>query len=105
MAITKSRYFQNTVIKDNVGQQILNTWTSSKAEDLISDSDILVTMRQGFRLDKLAKKYLGDEKYWFAIAMLNNMKHFWDFINGQQLRIPTSINRFLVYIKTNIDKS
>jgi len=100
--LVTSRYFLNQIIGDRKGQSILSTWTAFHPEELKREDDIQVELKLGDRLDKLSFAYLGSEQYWWVIAMLNGMKHFWDFKYGDKILIPASVNRFMSYIRTNI---
>lgn len=54
-------------------------------------TDRIVTVTQGDeqRLDRLAAQYLGDARYWWAIAVLNNLTDpLTQVTTGTLLRIP-----------------
>lgn len=105
MAFVISRYFQNVLLRRADGKLILNSWAKYNVEDLQADDDMPYTMKINDRLDKIAKDKLGSEKYLWVLIMLNGFKHDWDWKTGDIIRIPRSVNRFLTYIKTNIDKN
>lgn len=100
--LTTSRYFENAIFKDVEGQRYLSTWSHISPSELRSNNDIPVVMKENFRLDKLSQTYLGDAKYWWAICMLNGMKHFWDWKAEQTIFVPSNMNRFFIFIKNNI---
>lgn len=103
MAFVIGRYFQNILLRRNDGKLILNSWAKYNVEDLQSDDDIPYTMKINDRLDKISRDYLGSEKYYWILIMLNGLKHDWDWKTNDIIRIPKSVNRFLTYIKNNID--
>lgn len=63
------------------------------------DSDIYITATEQVYIDSLAKKYYGDESYWWIIANANNLgKGKLSIPAGKQIRIPgnpSSIMRLL----------
>lgn len=59
--------------------------------------DIFHTVQEGDRIDILAKKYLGNKKYWWVIADYNNLEFPLDLEVGTVLRIP-SIQTLHMYI-------
>ena len=51
-------------------------------------------------LDSLAKKYYGDESYWWIIAQANNLgKGKLSIPQGKQLRIPGNVSQILNNLK------
>jgi hypothetical protein len=51
-------------------------------------------------LDSLAKKYYGDESYWWIIAQANNLgKGKLSIPLGKQLRIPGNVSQILNNLK------
>ncbi len=105
MAFVIGRYFQNILLRRSDGKLILNSWTKYNVQDLQAEDDLPYTMKINDRLDKIAREKLGSEKYLWVLMMLNGLKHDWDWKIGDIIRIPRSVNRFLSYIKTNIDKN
>lgn len=101
---TTTRYFKNKIISDIEGKRILNSWVPVDVTELYAASDIFLTTKDETRLDILANTYLGNSKYWWAICMLNEMKHFWDWKSGDDIRIPTNISRIFSYIDEKINK-
>lgn len=102
--IITGRYFENTVVVDNKGVQILDTWMFIDPTVLASSDDIEYTMLNGDSLNKLSSSHLGDDKYWWIIAVRNRLKHFWDWKPGDKIFIPKNTTRYLSYIKNNINK-
>jgi len=51
-------------------------------------------------LDSLAKKYYGDESFWWVIAQANNLgKGKLSIPQGKQLRIPGNVSQILNNLK------
>lgn len=101
---TTTRYFKNKLLKTTNPKPSLNSWIKFNSNDFKSNSDLFVRMNSESRLDVLAHQYLGDSKYWWMICLLNGMKHFWDWKEGQEIRIPVNTTIFFNYITSNIDK-
>lgn len=101
---TITRYFKNKLQKNTTPKPSLNTWMKFNGRDFELNSDIMVRLNSESRLDVLAQQYLGDSKYWWMICLLNNMKHFWDWKIGKEIRVPVNTSIFFNYITTNIDK-
>ena len=104
MKFTTSRYFRNKILKDSNNNQYLNSWTKTNIQELFSKNDIFLKMGPESRLDIIASSYLGNDKYWWIIAMINEMKHFWDWKAGDVLRIPTDVSKFMSFIQNNVNK-
>lgn len=57
-----------------------------------TEEDIYITVSSDDYLDALAKKYYGDESYWWIIAVANNISEGKLSINAdKQLRIPGNL--------------
>ena len=78
-----SRYAESEIIapaledgkvqRDRLERQGLSTFTSYP-ESIFADIVIMYhTLHVGERLDQLARKYLGDGRYWWAICMVNGI--------------------------------
>jgi len=48
-------------------------------------------------LDQMAQKYLGDARYWWVIAKLNNLWGFWRIAPGSFLMLPDNVDDVLDY--------
>ena len=82
------------------------TFPPIKAEDIISDRDIIVSWNSAERIDKIAAKYYGDGRYWWVICLANNLLSPFDknLTPGKVLRIPNNINKILNKLKINANK-
>lgn len=57
-----------------------------------SDEDFYVITQSTDRLDLLSNQYYGDTKYWWVIAVANNINDGTLYIEeGRQIRIPTNL--------------
>ncbi len=94
--MARSRY-SNTRIIDG---HHYATWRNPVAERM--DGDILegvktfdYTFSIGDRLDILAAKYLGDDRYYWIIALVNNIIWPLGIEPGTTLRIPKDVTQVL----------
>lgn len=63
---------------------------------LPNEEDIYIIAESFDKLDILAKKYYGDEKFWWVIAIANNINDATLYIEpGRQIRIPANPNDVL----------
>jgi len=61
-----------------------------------SETDFYIIASEGQYLDSLAKKYYGDENYWWIIAKANNLPGYKMSVDvDRQLRIPADINSII----------
>tara|TARA_S200000501_G_scaffold193975_1_gene182784 strand:- start:2278 stop:2547 length:270 start_codon:yes stop_codon:yes gene_type:complete len=65
--------------------------TSSIADYVESDSDILLIATEGDRCDLLSQQYYGTPEFWWFIASVNKLSTN-NIPVGKQLRIPVSTN-------------
>lgn len=64
------------------------------------DSDIYVTAAENDYLDGLSYRYYGSEKYWWVIAVANNiMNGRLSVPVGKQIRIPGNLDRIIQDLK------
>jgi nucleoid-associated protein YgaU len=94
--MTTSRY-RNT-IDQNKDEH--TTFYFAKAEDVQSSNDIFYKIKEGERLDTISKKFFRDPKYWWVIAIANNISFpFGDETKaGTIIRIPSNVNNVLLRI-------
>jgi len=94
MAISR---YRNT---KNINSDYQDTFSPIIATDIQSNTDIFYVVLDGDRLDTLARKFLGDGKYWWIISLLNDMSMpFGDTMKpGTIIRIPTNITSILINI-------
>lgn len=65
-----------------------------------NEDDIYVTISEDNYLDSLAKKYYGDESYWWVIAVANNISDGKLSVKAEkQLRIPGNLSTILQNLK------
>lgn len=93
MAISRYNNLK-TVVDEKTGKKRMALFPQLSAAELADSADVIVTTQDGESLDFLAHKYLGDGRYWWIIALLNNVSlPLGDFLQaGTSLRIPTNIN-------------
>jgi nucleoid-associated protein YgaU len=94
MAISR---YKNT---KNFNSNYQNTFPAINIIDIQSNSDIFYVIVDGDRMDTLATKFLGDGRYWWIIALLNDIKvPFGDSMKpGTIIRIPTNITNILFQV-------
>jgi hypothetical protein len=62
----------------------------------ISDEDFYIITQSTDRLDLLSNEYYGDSKYWWVIAVANNINNGTLYIDeGKQIRIPANLPNIL----------
>lgn len=97
-----SRYEASTVVFDPKKNTIrLGLFPPILKEDLENDSDIIIQVQDGDRIDSLAQRYLGDGRYWWAICIMNDINlPMGDFLlPGKKLRIPSSLDKIHQFIE------
>ncbi len=81
------RYVGLETVKGYNGKQIYESVTLPVIEP--TDEDIYIISSIGDRLDLLATRYYGDPRYWWIIALVNDIGGGTTTIPaGTQLRIP-----------------
>ena len=76
------------------------TFPPIKAEDIISDRDIIVSWNSAERIDKIAAKYYGDGSYWWIICLANDLiSPLQKIEDGTPIRIPSSVELVIEKIK------
>lgn len=94
--MARSRYFKTEKIDNNHYSTFsLEQSNRFKEPDTFENVNYFeYIVKKGDRLDNLAAKYLNDDKYWWAIALLNNM--ILPFLSeGQKIKIPTDSSEIL----------
>ena len=51
--------------------------------------EIIITDEYRYRIDKIAKDFIGSSDYHFFIIWINNIKNFDDIDSGKVIKIPT----------------
>lgn len=76
------------------------TFPPIKAEDIISDRDIIVSWNSAERIDKIAAQYYGDGSYWWIICLANDLiSPLQKIEDGTSIRIPSSVELVIEKIK------
>lgn len=90
--MARSRYSDNKIIDG----YYFGTWSNPavkgfKQEDLLKGVNFIeYVLKDGDRLDHLAARYLGDDQYYWVIALVNGINFPLDITPGQTIRIPTN---------------
>ncbi len=90
--MARSRYGRLEVLDGNHFETLTLEQTNAiKAPDTFDDVRTRrYTVKRGDRLDHLAARFLNDDKYWWAIAMINNLT-LPVVTPGQKIRIPFDV--------------
>ena len=92
------RYQFTPVYKRWDGKNVYRTTYYPIIPESIDDTYIIAS--EVDYLDSLAKKYYGDESYWWVIAQANNLgKGKLSIPQGKQLRIPGNVSQILNNLK------
>lgn len=54
-------------------------------------SNFEYVVRQGERLDIIANRFLHEDKYWWVLALVNNIPYGFNLSAGTKLRIPRDV--------------
>lgn len=84
-----SRYQRVRTLKDEKGNVYHENWIKRGIDTSASDSYYTVTMVEENRLDIISSSYYGTPRYWWVIAIANNIIDPFDVPIGTELRIPT----------------
>ena len=92
------RYQFTPVYKRYDGKNVYRTTYYPIIPESINDT--YITASEADYLDSLAKKFYGDESYWWIIAQANNLgKGKLSIPLGKQLRIPGDVSQILNNLK------
>ncbi len=84
-----SRYSFSKLNKNTAGKQVYTSLSFPIIEE--QETDTYIITNSADRLDSLAYKFYGDAKYWWVLAMVNNLgKGTLVVEGGIQLRIPAN---------------
>lgn len=96
--MAKSRYFPTRTLKRTGEPKHYATWDIPVRLHGLKEIDLLSriqtfehTWQAGDRIDKLASRYLGDDEYWWVIALVNNIGYPLGIVPGTVIRIPTDV--------------
>lgn len=98
--MAKSRYSDTAISSGSYQSFSLPVRSAGYAEfdylDGVQTTDYLY--KQGDRLDHLAARYLGDDQYWWVIALVNGINYPFasgGLVPGRILKIPSNVNDIL----------
>ena len=88
-----SRYINTE--NDNFDYQ--NTFKQVQIDDIIADDDFFYVLKDRERLDQIARRFLGDGRYWWIICLMNAFDGPFDkrMIPGTIIRITRNINNVI----------
>lgn len=94
-----ARYtYSETLIQNETKKRYLESVIYPKIKP--DDDDFYIIAEASDRLDILSKKYYNDAKYWWVIAVANNINDATLFVEpGAQIRIPANISKVLNDLK------
>ncbi len=85
-----NRYKNTKITKDPTGTRVYKPTIYPKIP--IKHSDLIITLKVGDRLEKLAATHYGDTSLWWIIAAANNLgKGTMKLTPGERIRIPRDI--------------
>jgi len=89
-----SRYRNLDTLFLESGIKVNETYKIPEIPESRSDSFHEVHLKEVNRLDALAYEYYGDAKFWWIIAIANDIKDPFYLEQGEVLRIPSRKNVF-----------
>lgn len=92
-----SRYANNKIVDNFYYGSWRNKLIEGKIEPNILNGLTLVEhiVSQNERLDHLAARYLGDDQYYWVIAIVNSIIDPLDIQPGQKLMVPTNVREVI----------
>ena len=85
-----NRYKNTKLTKDPTGTRVYKPTVYPKIP--IKNSDLIITSKEGERLETLAATHYGDTSLWWIIAAANNLgKGTMNLTPGERIRIPRDI--------------
>lgn len=95
-----SRYSSAKIKRSDTGKQVYQSLSLPVIPEL--DSDIYIITNTADRLDSLAYKYYGEAKYWWIIAIVNDLgKGTISLEPGIQLRIPANPSTVITQLENS----
>lgn len=86
--VRKSRYVSGGVTE--VGEVGLEWWDRSTFANDASDTEYVVEAKFAGRIDQLSAIFLGDSRYWWLLAMYNNiLDPIAEIVTGAVIYIPS----------------
>lgn len=93
-----NRYSYTNISKNSANKRIFNSTLYPILER--SENDIYIQSRRGDRLDKYALEYYGDSRYWWVIALVNQIGRGSIVVPSQmQIRIPMNVSELETLMK------
>ena len=83
-----SRYQRVRTLQDDKGNIYHENWIKREIDKSTRDSLHIITMIDENRLDMVATSYYGTPRYWWVIALANNIIDPFEVPVGTELRIP-----------------
>ena len=94
-----NRYKNTKLTKDPTGTRVYKPTVYPKIP--IKNSDLIITPKEGERLETLAATHYGDTSLWWIIAAANNLgKGTMKLTPGERIRIPRDIRSVLNNLET-----
>ena len=94
-----NRYKNTKITKDPTGTRVYKPTIYPKIP--IKNFDLIITLKVGDRLEKLAATHYGDTSLWWIIAAANNLgKGTMKLTPGEEIRIPRDIRSVLNNLET-----
>lgn len=95
-----SRYDNIKVTTNDRGKKVYQSLTIPTIED--KEDDVYIITNSSDRLDILANKYYGNPRYWWVIAIANNIgKGTLMVEGGLQIRIPSNPATIIDQLKSS----
>ena len=92
-----SRYTTVRRIKDKLtGKLFHENWNKKQVDSSAQDEYFVITMREENRLDIVANDYYNNPKFWWMIAIANNIIDPFDVPIGTRVRIPDVLSFYNV---------
>lgn len=94
----KSRYDYTKKVKSDKGKTVTSSMSLVNIEP--KDTDIYIITNATDRLDTLAYKYYGNVRYWWIIAMVNNINNGTMALPpNTRLLIPSDLGSILLEVE------
>lgn len=90
---------KGVIEKKNITFYLTMHQTNRKVMDEIKKNSYFYVVTEGERIETIAKKLLGDEREWSAIAILNDLVNPWDIRAGKRLFIPPDVDALVSLIQ------
>lgn len=95
-----SRYDYSKKIDNEKGKKVLSSYRLPEIPE--KENDVYIITSIGDRLDSLAFKFYGNARYWWVLAVANNLAKGTLVIEpGTQLRIPVNPSDVITIVQTS----